>query len=120
MIADASKRSSQGHLFHFYTLLYEIATIHRAPPSMWVNSTSPPHSPPSPKHSKSNGLKRKDKDKSKSKNHTTTESIHKQRGTIGAGVEGEDDAPGTVVEVDARILAKDCLRQIGREMGAEI
>ncbi|KAF8340513.1 uncharacterized protein EI90DRAFT_3279123 [Cantharellus anzutake] len=90
MIADATKRSSQAHLFHFYTLLYEIATIRRAPPSMWVASPYSPTHSPSASDSKVNGSKSKEKNKS------------------------------TVIEVDTRILAKACLRQIGREMGAEI
>ncbi len=67
-----------------------------------------------------NGSKKKDKDKNKNKSHSPTESIHNRRGIIGAEIDVEPDSPGTVIEVDARVLAKDCLRQIGREMGAEI
>jgi nicotinamidase-related amidase len=95
---------------------------------MWVASPySPTHSPSasdtSHRLSKVNGSKNKEKNKSKEKDkktHSPTQSIHERRGTIGAEVDDEVDAPGTVIEVDTRILAKACLRQIGREMGAEI
>ncbi|KAF9033039.1 hypothetical protein BDZ89DRAFT_1036881 [Hymenopellis radicata] len=36
LIADAVKRSSVGHLFHFYAVLCEIASIPRKTPSVWT------------------------------------------------------------------------------------
>ncbi|KAJ7752413.1 hypothetical protein DFH07DRAFT_520905 [Mycena maculata] len=68
LIADAVKRSSIAHLFHFYPVLCEIASIPRKTPSSWVASR--------------------------------------------AADKGEE-----VTELDARVLARECLREVGREMG---
>ncbi|KAJ7026944.1 hypothetical protein C8F04DRAFT_1008614 [Mycena alexandri] len=73
LIADAVKRSSVAHLFHFYPVLCEIASIPRKTPSSWVlarlgDKTSSPDS-------------------------------------------------GEVTELDARVLTRECLKEVGREMG---
>lgn len=70
LIADAVKRSSVAHLFHFYPVLCEIASIPRKTPSSWVLSR-------------------------------------------GADREASPEA----VEIDARVLARNCLKEVGREMG---
>ncbi|KAJ7102802.1 hypothetical protein C8R44DRAFT_682224 [Mycena epipterygia] len=72
LIADAVKRSSVAHLFHFYPVLCEIASIPRKTPSSWVLTRAA--------------------DKSSSE-----------------GVEA--------TELDARVLARECLKEVGREMG---
>jgi len=73
LIADAVKRSSVAHLFHFYPVLCEIASIPRKTPSSWVLSRVP--------------------DKSSSP-------------------DGDE-----ATELDARVLARECLKEVGREMG---
>ena len=96
LIADAVRRSAHGHLFHFYTLLYEIATVPGIPPTATMKP--PTHGPDGKvvQFSSVGGF---------------------PSGVVGSDADN-DDTPG--VEVDARQLAKDCLKQIGREMGAEI
>ncbi|KAJ7226681.1 hypothetical protein GGX14DRAFT_692973 [Mycena pura] len=74
LVADAVKRSSVAHLFHFYPVLCEIASIPRRTPSTWVLSP---------------------------------------RAGEGDTMEGDDDA----TELDARTLARACLKEVGREMG---
>lgn len=96
LIADATKRSPHAHLFHFYTLLYEIATVPRTTPSAWVvplstTSFGQPMTPP--------------------------ESLN---GRNGVASTPSSTTPPNAVEVDARQLAKACLREIGKEIGAEI
>jgi hypothetical protein len=95
LIADATSRSAQAHLFHFYTPLYEIATVARNPPSAWIIPGSPPTPPPV-----GNGHGR---DRSK-------------RGKAA----GASSSIETAVEIDSRQLAKECLRQLGKEIGAEV
>ncbi|KAF8198188.1 hypothetical protein K438DRAFT_1823993 [Mycena galopus ATCC 62051] len=73
LIADAVKRSSIAHLFYFYPVLCEIASIPRKTPSTWV-------------------LPRAAADK---------------------GPSSEDEA----IELDARVLARECLKEVGKEMG---
>ncbi|KAJ7242359.1 hypothetical protein B0H12DRAFT_1132442 [Mycena haematopus] len=73
LIADAVKRSSIAHLFHFYPVLCEIASIPRKTPSTWVL----------------------------------------QRAAADKGSSSEDEA----IELDARILARECLKEVGKEMG---
>ncbi|KAF7340848.1 Protein MON2 [Mycena sanguinolenta] len=73
LIADAVKRSSIAHLFHFYPVLCEIASTPRKTPSTWV-------------------LPRPAADKASSSG---------------------DEA----IELDARVLARECLKEVGKEMG---
>ncbi|KAF9010067.1 hypothetical protein BDQ17DRAFT_1273776 [Cyathus striatus] len=75
LIADAVKRSSIGHLFHFYPVLCEIASIPRRTPSVRVIPNA-------------QGIK----------------------------VNGKDQFHG-VSEIDSRTLARECLLQVGKEMG---
>ncbi|KAJ7187153.1 hypothetical protein C8R46DRAFT_1172029 [Mycena filopes] len=73
LIADAVKRSSVAHLFHFYPVLCEIASIPRKTPSSWVLART-------------------------------------------GGRTSSPDS-GEVTELDARVLARECLKEVGREMG---
>ncbi|KAJ7842842.1 hypothetical protein B0H14DRAFT_3868774 [Mycena olivaceomarginata] len=73
LIADAVKRSSIAHLFHFYPVLCEIASTPRKTPSTWVLPRAA------------------DKDSSS---------------------EGAE-----AIELDARVLARECLKEVGKEMG---
>lgn len=69
LVADAVRRSPRAHLYHFYGILCEIASMPGKPPSIWVES---------------------------------------------------DSATGVALELDARQLARQALKDIGREMGVEI
>ena len=82
LIADAVKRSTKAHLFHFYPILCEIVSIPRKPPSAWVLASA---------HRASNGPK--------------SEPGH------------ASSSEGPAIELDARSLAKDCLKEVGRELG---
>jgi hypothetical protein len=88
LIADVVRRSSVAHLFYFYSVLYEIASIPRKAPSAWVISNS-----------------------------LASQTDQERRGNsvqphIGA-VE-----KGNAVEVDARTLARGVMKVLGKEMGA--
>lgn len=89
LIADVVRRSSVAHLFYFYSVLCEIASIPRKTPSAWVIMNSSP-----------------------------SETNQERRGNllrphIGAPEEGSD-----AMEVDARTLARKALQVLGKEMGA--
>ena len=86
LIGDVVKRSSVAHLFYFYAVLCEIASIPRKTPAAWVSVANPLVGGRDPGES---------------------------RGRIGA-----PEGDGKVVEVDARALAKECLKVLGKEMGA--
>lgn len=74
LVADAVKRSSVAHLFHFYSVLVEIASKPRRTPTMPIIVKAP----------------------------SLTRS--------------EEKIPCTA-ELDARVIARNCLKEIGNEMG---
>lgn len=96
LIADAVKRSSVAHLFQFYHILCNIASIPRKTPTAWVMAEAPsPLSPSSsPRHSE---------DGHSPKRHL---------GQIGSSATN-----GKALELDARALARECLKLVGKEMG---
>ena len=103
LIADAVKRSSIAHLFQFYPLFCEIASIPRKTPSAWVMAqTSLPRS--SPIVLSANARNGKDGESPRSSIVTGT----------GERGEGSDDQ---AIELDARVLARGCLLEVGKEMG---
>ena len=81
LIADSIKRTTVAHLFHFYPLITELASIPRESPSFWVQNGNAPS--------------------------VTDGSVQDVSGQGGSNV----------VELDARTLARSCLKEIGREMG---
>lgn len=87
IMADTVKRSPAAILFHFYTALCEIASIPRRTPSTWTST---------------NGIHKPDP------NHPRRDS----RTKINRYQSVED-----VLELDARVLARDCLKVLGQEMG---
>jgi len=89
LIADSVKRSTIAHLFHFFPVLCEISSIPRKSPSLWILN-SDAHSP------------------------WRGKGDEKQ---VVNGVEKAIDREMTAVEQDARALAKECLKEVGREMG---
>ncbi|KAG2136619.1 uncharacterized protein EDB93DRAFT_1242351 [Suillus bovinus] len=89
LIADVVKRSPVAHLFYFYSVLCEIASIPRKTPSAWViTSTSPP------------------------------ETNQERRGNFLQPHIGALENGGNATEVDARTLARKALQVLGKEMGA--
>ncbi|KAG6906753.1 hypothetical protein DXG01_012283, partial [Tephrocybe rancida] len=88
LIADAVKRSTAAHLFHFYPVLCEIASIPRKTPSAWVVST-----------------------KASPSAATLT------NGHAHSGSDLQRKASSDAVELDARTLARTCLKAVGKEMG---
>jgi hypothetical protein len=93
LIADAVKRSSRAHVFHFYTLLCEIASVPRKPPSAWIAGDR---------------LVAASKEKQENGGRMSTQA------SSGAGP-GMDH--GHVLSFDARVLARECLKEVGRELG---
>lgn len=78
LIADAVKRSAVAHLFHFYGVLCEIASIPRKTPSTWAISP------------------------------------------MAAGISplnGHTENINGAVQLDARDLSRQCLKEVGKEMG---
>ncbi|KAF9074107.1 hypothetical protein BDP27DRAFT_1399717 [Rhodocollybia butyracea] len=84
LISDAVKRSSVGHLFHFYGLLCDIASVPRRTPEAWV--------------------------------HVRPVSLASQHsGESNLKVNGETKPQ--LEHLDARLLARECLKIVGTEMG---
>ena len=94
LISDAVKRSSVAHLFHFYPVLCEIASIPRKTPSAWALP-----SPTSP-HPSVNGV-------------NDTKAGHPRTSTLSNSSSQE----ARLIELDARALARSCLKEVGKEMG---
>ncbi|KAG1726836.1 hypothetical protein EDB19DRAFT_1897612 [Suillus lakei] len=89
LIADVVRRSPVAHIFYFYSVLCEIASIPRKTPSAWVITSSSP--PETDQERRGNVLQPR----------------------IGASEEGDD-----AMEIDARTLARKALKVLGKEMGA--
>ena len=98
LIADAVRRSSIAHLFHFYSVLTEFASIPRPLPAMPIPAVNggPILSQAQP---------------------TTTGSHGNGMGESNVSTYAHQDVEGTL-QLDARGLARTCLLEIGREMGA--
>ncbi|PCH34907.1 hypothetical protein WOLCODRAFT_27538 [Wolfiporia cocos MD-104 SS10] len=92
LIADAVKRSPTAHLFHFYPILCEIVSIPRKSPSTWVMTTSAT--------------------RGQSAVHLA-DSIATRPNALPKISNGDHRA----VELDARTLATECLKEVGRGMG---
>jgi hypothetical protein len=88
LIADSVKRSTIAHLFHFYPLLCEIVSIPRKTPFFWTQQRQKP-------------------------------SIGHGEIFVNGKETGEQFGEGEWIAVglDARDLARDCLKEIGKEMG---
>ena len=102
LIADSVKRSSSAHVFHFYALLCEIVSVPRKAPSAWIMAehfiTSAPVEPAG-------------KDKGPAE-------VHARRPLSRVATGGmHSPGPGHLVSLDARALARQCLREVGRELG---
>ncbi|KAI6043590.1 hypothetical protein EDC04DRAFT_668532 [Pisolithus marmoratus] len=99
LIPDIVRRSSVAHIFHFYTVLCELSSVPRQTPSAWI--LSPPSTPAPSIHG------RVPEDKGTTHWPGPSTLTHKV------------DAIGhEVTVVDARGLARECLRVLGAEIGA--
>jgi len=111
LIADAVKRSSRAHMFHFYTLLCEIASLPRKSPNGWVAAD---------RQARSGGPtagKEKERAAGAQINHGGRPTqASTTAGTITTG-SGASSNVGHVVSFDARVLARECLEEVGRELG---
>ncbi|EIW78018.1 hypothetical protein CONPUDRAFT_146079 [Coniophora puteana RWD-64-598 SS2] len=88
LVADVVRRSAVAHLFYFYPVLCEIASIPRKTPSTWVSLSS--------------------------------RNVPQMSATTNVTRIGDHSSPSdddAISEVDARILAKQCLKVLGKEMG---
>ncbi|KAI0263538.1 hypothetical protein BC834DRAFT_827343 [Gloeopeniophorella convolvens] len=89
LVADAVKRSPRAHVFHFYSVLCEIASVPRKAPSAWVMSDRLLAS-------------------------TARDTVATRPGSrIAAG----GLSPNRLVALDARTLARECLKEVGHELG---
>ncbi|KAI5999270.1 hypothetical protein EDD15DRAFT_2508632 [Pisolithus albus] len=92
LLPDIVRRSSVAHLYHFYTILCELSSIPRQTPSAWI--PSPPPTPASSVHSRA----------PEDKPNPSAPSANVIR--------------SEVTVIDARGLARECLRVLGKELGA--
>ncbi|KAF8968453.1 hypothetical protein BDZ97DRAFT_1902846 [Flammula alnicola] len=106
LISDSVKRSTRAHLFHFYPVLCEIASIARKSPTGWM----------SPGRDSVSEVRR----------NTSLRPIHvgddkkpvvNGNGKAVVDKEGSSASSAILVEYDARVLASECLKEVGREMG---
>jgi hypothetical protein len=91
LISDSVKRTAIAHLFYFYPILCEIASIPGKVPTSWISPTE---------------LSKEGHDASPSKLNGTT--VGKQEGT---------STRNAAIQFDARKLASEILKEIGKEMG---
>jgi hypothetical protein len=99
LIADSVKRSSRAHMFHFYSLLCEIASVPRKAPSAWVSG---------------------DRLAVLSLSGVPAEKEMKEMDAVSTGRAHHPSSrpgPGHLVSFDARELARECLKEVGRELG---
>ena len=90
LVADAVKRSTKAHLFHFFDIFCEIVAIPRKPPSVWVMTEEPQTASGNERHS---------------------------RALSSASIASGEANRGKGVELDARTLTKQCLKELRSEMG---
>jgi hypothetical protein len=93
LIADSVKRSSRAHMFHLYSLLCEIASVPRKAPSAWITAD---------RLVVSGGPAGREKE--------TAAAVRTHHPS------NRPDS-GHLVSFDARGLARECLKEVGRELG---
>jgi hypothetical protein len=105
LIADAVKRSSRAHVFHFYTLLCEIASVPRKAPNAWITADRLVASgePAAGKEERAAA--------------TEAQVVHHGGRPTQAVTSGASSSLGHIVSLDARVLARECLKEVGRELG---
>lgn len=91
LIADSVRRSSRAHIFHFYALLCDIVSVPRKAPSAWVMAEHLATGPIAVR-------------------------VHHPLGRAATGA-GNGSDPARLVSLDARALARECLKEVGWELG---
>ena len=115
LVSDSIKRSTVAHLFHFYPVLCEIASIPRRSPTAWVQASV---SSDSDKVNRSKNERDNGKAKGRLQKKENNNKEKTTRVVADASVTADDgDVKGDVIELNARTLARDCLKELGREMG---
>ena len=94
LIADSVKRSSRAHMFHFYSLLCEIASVPRKAPSAWISAD------------RLAILSGVPAEKEWEMETAATSRTHYR----------SNSRPGPG-HLDGRALARECLKEVGRELG---
>ena len=112
LVSDTIKRSTVAHLFHFYPVLCEIASIPRRSPTAWVQTSDSDKVNRGKKNERDDG-----KTKGKLQKKETNNKEKSNRAVADAAISADGDLKGDVIELDARTLARDCLKELGREMG---
>lgn len=84
-------------MFHFYSLLCEIASVPRKAPSTWISADRLAVLSGVPADKEMEGIKT-----------AATGPAHRASSRPG---------PGNLVSLDARELARECLKEVGRELG---
>ena len=108
LIADAVKRSSRAHIFHFYSLLCEIASVPRKSPNAWIAADRLAIS----------GAPAAGKERERAAGGQTNHSSRPTQASSTASTSsGAGSNAGHVVSFDARVLARECLKEVGRELG---
>ena len=97
LIVDSVKRSSRAYMFHFYSLLCEIASVPRKAPSAWISAD---------RLAVLSGLPA-EKEKKETEPAATGRAHHPSSSRPGPGF----------VSFDGRELARECLKEVGRELG---
>jgi hypothetical protein len=112
LIADAVKRSSRAHMFHFYSLLCEIASVPRKSPNAWIAADRlATFGGPTAGKEKERAAGAHINHGGKPKQASTT------AGTITTTGSGAVSNLGHVLSFDAQALARECLKEVGRELG---
>lgn len=101
------KRSSRAHMFHLYSLLCEIASVPRKAPSAWIAADRLVVAP------SSGGLSTS----SKGKKEESAAAVRTHHPGSSSSRSGSGSGMGHLVSFDARGLARDCLKEVGRELG---
>jgi hypothetical protein len=92
------KRSSRAEMFHFCSLLYEIASVPRKAPSGWVSAD---------RLAVLSGVPA-EKERKEMETAATGQTHHASSSRL---------SPGHLVSFDGRELASECLKEVGRELG---
>jgi len=108
---DAVKRLSRAHMFHFYTLLCEIASLPQKSPNGWIAADRLARSGrPAAGEEKEQAAGAQISHGGRPTQASTAAS------TISTG-SGAGSNLGHVVSFDARVLARECLKEVGCELG---
>lgn len=97
LIADSVKRSSHAHMFHFYSLLCEIASVPRKAPSAWISAD---------RLAVLSGV-------------PAEKEMEMEAAATGRNphTSSSRPVPTHLASFNSRELARECLKEVGRELG---